>query len=84
MPGVDALLHLCDLLHCTHSTEDVSLSHVQLWFLVGLAGLWFSQLWTTHSPCQYRGTQMLTSQSALSNLAVLIWTHTSKVCFSKI
>lgn len=87
MPGVHAFLHHCDLLQRTHSTDYVSLSHTQLWFLVGLAGLWFSQLWTTsstHSAYQYRGTQMFTSQSVLSNLALLIWTHTAKVCFSKI
>ena len=50
-------------------------------------GLWFSQLWTTratHSAYQYRGTQIFTSQSLLSNLTVLIWTQTSKDVFQNL
>lgn len=50
-------------------------------------GLWFSQLWTTsatHSAYQYRGTQIFISQSLLSNLAVLIWTQTSKDVFQNL
>lgn len=50
-------------------------------------GLWFSQLWTTsatHSAYQYRGTQIFISQFLLSNLAVLIWTQTSKHVFQNL
>lgn len=50
-------------------------------------GLWFSQLWTTsatHSAYQYRGTlKYLFLNLFLSNLAVLIWTQTSKDVFQK-